>query len=119
GPSLGDRLRSFAGNTRARMVAGAALTVLIGFAPAAVIASVREGSAFAEIDGHLEERQSQVRNLEDWNTLDRVRDAHHDQKLAEKHSIALESLLIWAALSAGFGFVWFRKIDWDRFATAS
>ncbi len=118
GPSLGDRLRGLAGNTRARTIAGAALTVLIGFAPAAVIASVREGSAFAEIDGHLEERQSQVRNLEDWNTLDRVRDAHQDQKLAEKHSIALESLLIWAALSAGFAFVWFRKIDWDRVATA-
>jgi hypothetical protein len=117
GPSLGDRLRGFAGNTRARMVTGAALTVLIGFAPAAVIASVREGSAFAEIDGHLLERQAQVRNLDDWNTLDRVRDAHHDQKLAEKHSIALESLLIWAALSAGFAFVWFRKIDWDRVAT--
>ena len=114
--SLGERVRGWAGNRRARFAAGALLTVLLGFVPATVVASVREHAAFAEVDGHLRERQADVRTMEDWNALDQIRSAAHDEKVADKHSIAVGSLMIWAAVSAAFGFVWFRKIDWDRFA---
>jgi hypothetical protein len=114
--SLSDRLRAFAGHRRARFATGALLAVLIGFLPAHLLSSVREHSAYAEIDKHLAEKQSQAQSIEQWNQLDKIRDNDRDQKVAEKHSIAVLSLLLWAGVSAAFVFVWFRKIDWDRLA---
>ena len=114
--TLGDRLRTFAAHRRARFATGAVLAVLIGFLPAHLLASVREHSAYAEIDAHLAERSSQVRTMEQYQALDSIRAASADEKLAEKHSIALTAVLVWAAVSAGFAYAWFRAIDWDRLA---
>jgi hypothetical protein len=114
GPSA---LAQFAGNTRARFAAGALLTVIVGFVPAYVLSTVRERSAYAEVDRHLAEKAAQLRTMEQWNGFDKIRDASADEKIAEKHAIALTSALLWAVVSAGFAFVWFRKIDWDRFAS--
>jgi hypothetical protein len=112
------RLAAFAAQPRARFATGALLAVLLGFAPAHFLASVREKSAFAEIDARLIDKQAHVQSLEEWNALDHARESFRDQKVAEKHSIALLSLLLWAAVSAGVAFVWFRKIDWDRLAAS-
>jgi hypothetical protein len=116
--SLGDHLRAFAGHRRARFATGAVLAVLVGFVPAHFLASVRERSAYAEIDTHLHEQEAKVRTMEQWQALDQLRDGERDEKLAEKHSIAITAVLLWAAVSAGFAFVWYRKIDWDRLAGA-
>jgi hypothetical protein len=114
--SLGDHFRAFAGHRRARFAVGAVLAVLIGFLPAHLIASVRERSAYAEIDTHLHEQEAKVRTIEQWQALDQLRESERDEKIGEKHSIAITAVLLWAAVSAGFAFVWYRKIDWDRLA---
>lgn len=114
--TMGDRLRTFAAHRRARFATGAVLAVVLGFLPAHLLASVREHSAYAEIDAHLAERSSQVRTMEQYQALDSIRAASADEKLAEKHSIALTAVLLWAAVSAGFAYAWFRAIDWDRLA---
>ena len=114
--SFGDHLRAFAGNRRARFAVGAVLAVLIGFLPAHLLASVRERSAYAEIDSELAKQAAALRTTEAWQAFDQVRDSAHEEKLAEKHSIAITAVLLWAAVSAGFVFVWYRKIDWDRLA---
>jgi hypothetical protein len=112
-----ETLRAFAGHRRARFAAGALLTVLVGFLPAHIVASVRERSAYAEIDTHLAEKEAHVQSLEQWKTLDKIIEAHRDEKVAEQHSIALTAVILWALVSAGFAFVWFRKIDWDALAS--
>ena len=110
-PGLRGRLR----DERLRFVAGTVLAAAIGFVPATVIASVREGSAFASLDGELGRRQDQLDDTRaDWDTLDGVRASFAERKRAERHSIALTSLVIWAAASGGFAWFWFRKLDWDR-----
>ena len=59
-----------------------------------------------------------MRSVEQWQALDQLRDSERDKKIAEKHSIAMTAVLLWAAVSAGFAYVWFRGIDWDRLAGA-
>jgi len=79
-----------------------------------VTASVRKRSAFAEIDSQLEGKQAAVLTRGDWDNLDRVRKSFVERKKSEQQSIAITSLLLWAVVSGGAAFVWFRKIDWDR-----
>lgn len=99
---------------RARFVAGVVVAAAIGCVPALVTASVRKRSAFAEIDSQLEGKQAAVLTRGDWDNLDRVRTSFVERKKSEQQSIAITSLLLWAVVSGGAAFVWFRKIDWDR-----
>ncbi len=106
--------KTHARDERVRYVAGVILATALGFIPATVIASIRERSAFASIDAKYEERESQVISRVQWDDLDRARASFLERKRAERQSIAFTSLLIWAALSGGLAYVWFRVIDWDR-----
>lgn len=106
--------KAHARDERVRFVAGALLAAIVGGVPALVVASVRERSAFAELDGKLEDRQAKVVTRDDWDALDRVRASFVERKRAERQGIALTSLLIWAAVAGGAAWVWFRVIDWDR-----
>lgn len=99
---------------RVRFVAGVVVAAAIGCIPAMVTASVRKRSAFSELDSQLQRQQTQVLTRADWDGLDRVRASFVERKKAEQQSIALTSLLLWAAVSGGVAFLWFRKIDWDR-----
>lgn len=97
-----------------RLVAGAVLAVAIGAIPALLVGGARERAAFAALDGELDKRQSEIRTPDAYDGLDRVRATFVERKRAERQSIAITSLMIWAALSGGFTWLWFRKIDWDR-----
>jgi hypothetical protein len=101
-------------DARVQYIAGIVLCAALAMIPAMVIASIREGSAFAELDGKLEERESQVLTRADWDNLDRIRASFAQRKRAERQSIAVTSLLIWAACAGGLAYVWFRVVDWDR-----
>ncbi len=105
--------RSYGRDERVRFVAGVVIAAALGAVPAMLISSVRERSAFAELDGKLEDRQEVEKHL-NWDGLDRVRTSFIERKRAERQSIALTSLLIWAVISGGVAWLWFRKIDWDR-----
>ena len=99
----------------ARFVVGVVLVTLLGAIPALLIGSARVRSAFARLDNDLEQRQEKARkNRDDWEQLDRVRASFLARKRDERQTIAITSVLMWAAASGGLAFVWFRKIDWDR-----
>ena len=106
--------KQYGRDERVRFVAGIVVAVAIGCVPALVTSSVRKRSAFADLDSQLEVKQAQVLTRADWDNLDRVRASFVERKKSEQQSIAITSLLLWAAVSGGVAFVWFRKIDWDR-----
>ena len=54
------------------------------------------------------------KSRDEWDGLERVRASFVERKRDERQTIAITSVLMWAALSGGLAFVWFRKIDWDR-----
>ncbi len=98
-----------------RFVVGVVLVTLLGAIPALLIGSSRVHGAFARLDGELDQRQEKARKSRDeWDGLERVRASFVERKRDERQTIAITSVLMWAALSGGLAFVWFRKIDWDR-----
>ncbi len=99
---------------RSRIIAGVVLAILIGFLPAHLIASIRETSAFQKIDDQITATQAAADTPEMYATLDAFRAAQLDRKESERRSIALTSMLIWAVVAAGVGYLWFRRIPWDR-----
>jgi hypothetical protein len=108
--------RLLAENDRVRFAVGLLLCAALAFIPAHLVAVVREGTAFSEIDARVRTEQAKVRTAEDWDALDEYRAGQLDLKATRRRNIAISSLLLWAAASAGLGFVWFRKIAWDRLA---
>lgn len=111
-----DRVRSdLIGSERVRFAVGVMAALLIGFLPAHIFASVREGSAFSEVDADVTAQQAQVSDVEGWHALDAFRTAQLERKESKQASIALTSMFIWALISGGLAFVWFRKIDWERY----
>ena len=102
---------------RWRFAAGVLLAIILGFIPAHIVATVRERSAFAAIDNEVSETQkasSAPNATVPYAKLDEFRDAREDRKKSERRSIALLSMVIWAAVAGGLAYVWFRRIPWDR-----
>jgi hypothetical protein len=114
-PTISRRsLADWVGDVRVRLAAGVLLAILVGFIPATVITTVREQSAFAEIDTTVKKRFESIYSETDWNALDPMLVRERGRKQDERRNIALGSMVIWALAGAGVAFVWFRKIDWDR-----
>ena len=112
----GGALAQWVADARVRLAAGVVVAILVGFLPAHVVASMREGSAFAEVDRELARAQSkqQVVTIEHWNELDATRAKALARKEDKQRDIALASMLLWALVGAGVAYVWFRVIDWYR-----
>ena len=113
-PSRG--LADWIRDRRVRLGAGVLLAILLGFIPATVIASMRESSAFGEIDRDIQKRFQSVYSEDDWHALDAMLARERTRKEDERRSIALQSMVIWALAGGALAFVWFRTIDWDRVA---
>lgn len=101
---------------RGRLVMGVVLAIVVGFVPVHLIARSREVAAFAAVDRGVEARQAAVDSPEAYAALDGFRGAQLEKKLDAKRSIAITSLLLWALIAAGLGYVWFRRVPWARFA---
>ena len=99
---------------RARVAAGVGLAIILGFIPAHLIASMREDKAFQKIDAQIVATQTAADTPEMYAALDSFREAQLARKESERRSIALTSMLIWGVVAAGLGYVWFRRIPWDR-----
>jgi len=99
---------------RGRFVAGVLLAIIIGFIPAHLIGQMREAKAFKKIDAQIIATQTAAETPEMYAALDGFREAQRSRKESERRSIALASLLIWGIVGAGVGYVWFRRIPWDR-----
>jgi hypothetical protein len=109
-----DRAKQWLADDRKRFATGIGLVIALGFIPAHVVASIREDAAFSAIDARLVERQASVQSIEQWEQLDKLRTSMLDRKHGERRDIALTAIAIWAAVAGGLGYLWFRRIDWDR-----
>ena len=105
-------MRLLSDTPRVRFIAGIALALFLGFVPAHIFASLRESSAYAEIDTSVREAQQDIRDLDEWNQLDQVRTKLLARKESKQLNIAMSGMFIWAAASAGIGYLWFRKLPW-------
>lgn len=98
-----------------RFLAGVAIAFALGAAPALLVGSARETAAFGEIHASLERQHAEAaQSRVKWDSLDRVRATHAERKRGERQAIAITTILMWAAISGVIGWLWFRKIDWDR-----
>ena len=93
-----------------RFAAGVIIAILVGFIPAHVVASLREKSAYAEIDAKVDEVQKQSDAPDTYASLDAFRATQLDHKREDRRNAALLAMLVWAAAGAGVAFVWFKKI---------
>ncbi|HEX5060193.1 MAG TPA: hypothetical protein VFV99_12575 [Kofleriaceae bacterium] len=100
---------------RARFAAGVLLAVLIGFVPAHLVASMREKSAYKEIDNKVLAAQQLADTAEVYATLDRMRTDQLEAKKGEQRNAAIIALAIWALVGGGIAFAWFKKVSWDNF----
>lgn len=97
-----------------RYVIGVVLAVALGAVPALLVASAREHGAFTRLDAELERTQDQADTPDEWDRLDRTRASILSRKQDERQNIVITSLLLWAVISGGLAWLWFRGIDWDR-----
>ncbi len=99
---------------RGRFAAGVLLAVMIGFVPAHFVHTFREDKAFEKIDAEIVSTQANVATPEAYAALESFRAKQIERKESERRSLAIVSMLIWAAAGAGIGYVWFRRIPWDK-----
>jgi hypothetical protein len=99
----------------ARFAAGVFLAILIGFIPAHVVAAARESSAFRAIDAQIEStQQSAVSDEEQYKALDGFRAGQLAKKEAERKSIAMMAMAIWAVAGAAVAYGFFFRVPWDK-----
>lgn len=102
-------------NSNARFIAGVALSLGLGFVPAHFIGKMREDSAFEAIDRKVIGAQQLAETPEQYALLDKLRADQLAKKYSERRNAAIIAILVWAAVAGGLAFVWFKKIDWERF----
>ncbi|HUH05678.1 MAG TPA: hypothetical protein VML75_26975 [Kofleriaceae bacterium] len=108
-----------------RAAVGAMLAMLLGFAVAHVVGTVRESSAF---DAPLENiaaadatyAGTAVGTAAEQAELTAAFQKQRAAQLAimedSKQGIAILAGVIWLLVAGGVGYVWWRVIDWDRWA---
>jgi hypothetical protein len=94
--------------SRGQFLAGVVLALVIGFVPAHFVANMREKSAFAAIDQRVTEIYAAADSYETYAALDGARAKLLDEKQSKRTMIALTSMLLWAVVSAGVAFAFFR-----------
>lgn len=117
-PSI-DEAESASSNEapRWRLAAGVLASVVLGFIPAHCVASIRESSVDETIDAHVISVQAQAHQASapiPYAQLDAFRAEQQAKKKSQHRNIALVSMLIWAVAGAGVGYVWFRRVPWDK-----
>jgi hypothetical protein len=101
---------------RARLVAGVLVALLVGFLPAHVVSAVREGSAYAPIRAELRVHYAAITDPVQHAAATEVRAAKLDLMRSRQSSIAITGFAIWVLCGVGVGWLWFRRIDWARYA---
>jgi hypothetical protein len=95
------------GSARVQLVAGVALAIGFGFVPAHLVGGMRERSAFGAIDAKIAAVQSTADTPDSYAALDAFRAEQLDAKYSARRSIAVTSLLVWAAVGAALALGWF------------
>ncbi|HET7501808.1 MAG TPA: hypothetical protein VFK02_12415 [Kofleriaceae bacterium] len=94
------------------------LSVVLGFIPADIVATLREHSALRAIDARVIAAQDAADSPEGYAALDALRAEQLALKRSKRRMIALTSLVVWAAAAGAVGYVWFWRIRWERLAGA-
>jgi len=110
----GGRLPAPLANPNLRFALGVVLAIVIGFIPAHLVASMREKSAYESVDKKVIATQKQADTPDAYAALDTFRDEQLGRKQDDRRTIAIMAILIWGVVGAGAGYVWFRRIPWDR-----
>nr|HEX4319036.1 hypothetical protein [Kofleriaceae bacterium] len=104
------------GDERVRFAVGVVLALALGLVPAHLIAGSWEKSSYHSIDNRLEhEQETALESPEAYQTLDAARDHALADKKDTRRDVAIIGMLLWLAAAGGLGFVWFKRIPWDRF----
>ncbi|NVB77843.1 MAG: hypothetical protein HOV81_05555 [Kofleriaceae bacterium] len=98
-----------------RFIAGVLLALGLGFVPAHFVGKMREESAYEAIDRKVIAAQQLAETPEQYALLDKMRADQLAKKYSEKRNAAIIAILVWAVVAGGVAFVWFKKIDWERF----
>ncbi len=117
--------RALASNVGMRLAVGAVLAVLLGFIPAHIVGAIRESSAYDTPRQNIEQAD-RAYAATDVATADDLAeaDAHLNKVRADqtailhgrRTSIAITGGAVWLLFAAGLGWLWLKKIDWDRWA---
>ena len=94
--------------SRNHFLAAIVIGLVVGFVPAHVVASMREKSAFAEIDAKVSAAHDSADSIETYVALDAAREKLRDEKQSKRTMIALTSMLMWAVIGAGVAFAFLR-----------
>jgi hypothetical protein len=99
-------------NPKTRFALGVVIAIVVGFVPAHLLASVREKSAYAEIDRAVDQTQREADTQDAYDALDVFRERQLVRKYDARHSAAILAFLVWGVLGGGIAYVWFRRIRW-------
>src|SRR5690606_32004868 len=98
---------------RPHFAVGVFLAVLLGFVPAHLVASAREGT-YDELADRVTAQIQEIDSPETWDTAATVREAARSTIASRRTNIAVSSAVVWALSFAGLLYAWRRLIDWDR-----
>lgn len=107
-------LREHFANWRVRFAVGVFVAIIVGLLPAMLVHSMRESSAFADIDRNVARLHAQAETYEAWESLDPMRATQLDRKRSARKNATEIALVVWALAGAGVAYVWFRRVPWDR-----
>ena len=96
------------GFSREHFVLGVVIALVVGFIPAHFVASMREKTAFAAIDKQVAAAYASADSFETYQALDSAREKFLDDKQSKRSMIGLTSMLLWAVISSGVAFAFFR-----------
>lgn len=97
--------QTLATRPRVRLLAGVMLAILLGFIPATLFASWREGSAYADSRNQLHKAYADAQTIEQWRGLDEMIKGERGVMNSTRQTIAITGILIWAAAGGGVAFV--------------
>lgn len=112
--------RALATKPRVRLLAGVMLAIVLGFIPATLFATWREGSVYADSRKEIHNMYADVlksHSADEWRGLDERVKGVREGMSSSRQTMAITSMLIWGAAGGGLAFLWFRKLPWDRWET--
>jgi hypothetical protein len=104
-------------DARMRLAVGVLLALLVGFLPAHIISSVRESSKYTAIDEEVKAEYAQYAlnpTTDAWRDLGSMRDEQRKAKVSARDGIAMTGVGVWLVSAGLLGFLWMRKLPWDR-----
>lgn len=115
-PALQRATSALARDERLRLAVGVLIALIVGFIPAHVIGAIREGK-YDTIDKEVKAEYAvfdKDPTVENWQDLEPMVDEQKKLKTSTRDNIAVTGLIVWVGFGGLVGFLWMRKVPWDR-----